>query len=148
MIGIEGDGEWIGLKGNDGGQGGTIDQISGNWQTSVRGRLGIAFDRILVYGTGGGAWMNVTYARPNFDSLTIDNTLSGWTAGAGIEYAFWNNLTARVEYRYARFDSEAFPFTTGTQRTLRDTTTNTWRVGLTYKFGGDMWGKGPVVVKY
>jgi outer membrane immunogenic protein len=104
VIGIEGDGEWIGLKGNDGGQGGTIDQISGNWQTSVRGRLGVAFDRILVYGTGGGAWMNVTYARPNFDSLTIDNTLSGWTAGAGIEYAFWNNLTARVEYRYARFD--------------------------------------------
>jgi len=79
---------------------------------------------------------------------TIDNTLSGWTAGAGIEYAFWNNLTPRVEYRYARFDSEAFPFTTGTQRTLRDTTTNTWRVGLTYKFGGDWWGKGPFAVKY
>ena len=79
---------------------------------------------------------------------TFSKTASGYVLGGGLEYAFWNNLTARVEYSYARFDSEAFPFTTGTQRTLRDTTTNTWRVGLTYKFGGDWWGKGPFAVKY
>ena len=35
-----------------------------------------------------------------------------------------------------RFGSEGFPFTTGTQRTLRETETNTVRAGISYKFGG------------
>ncbi|MGX9117301.1 outer membrane protein [Mesorhizobium sp. BHbsci] len=36
-------------------------------------------------------------------SDTLSDTETGWTAGAGAEYAFTDNLTARVEYRYADF---------------------------------------------
>jgi outer membrane immunogenic protein len=136
VLGIEGDGEWNGLRGNDGGLGGTIDTITGKWDASIRGRFGFAIDRVLFYGTAGAAWLNVDYSRPNFDPLVINNTLTGWTAGAGIEYAFAQNWTGRVEYRFARFGSEGFPFTTGTQRTLRETETNTVRAGISYKFGG------------
>ena len=65
-------------------------------QGSVRGRLGIAFDRLLLYGTGGVAItsFNTTY----FDTTgfftgvpgtntTISNTRAGFTSGGGIEYA-------------------------------------------------------------
>ena len=62
-------------------------------------------------------------------------------AACGIEHAFAGNWTARVEYRFARFDSEGFAFTTGSQRTLRDLEVNAVRVGLSYKLGG-MYG-GP-----
>jgi len=65
-------------------------------QGSVRGRLGIAFDRALLYGTGGVAItsFNTSY----FDTTgfftgvpgtnaTISNTRAGFTFGGGIEYA-------------------------------------------------------------
>jgi outer membrane immunogenic protein len=134
VIGIEGDAEWNGLSGNDGGRGGTIDTLKGKWDASIRGRFGFAVDRVLFYGTAGIAWLDVDYSRPNFDGLVIGKTLSGWTAGGGLEYAFAPNWTGRVEYRFVHFGSEGFPFTTGSQRTLRETETNTVRAGITYKF--------------
>jgi outer membrane immunogenic protein len=141
VLGIEGDIEWNGIRGDDGGRGGSIDKISGNWGASLRGRLGFAMGPTLFYATGGVAWLDVDYSRPDFDSQVISKTLTGWTVGGGIEHAFAGNWTARVEYRFARFDSEGFAFTTGTQRTSRDLEANAVRVGLSYKFGG-MYG-GP-----
>lgn len=142
VFGVEGDAEWTNLRGNDGGQGGTIDQINGRWDGSLRGRVGWASGPVLFYGTGGVEWLSLEYSRPNFDSLTITKTLTGWTAGGGVEYMFSPNWSVRAEYRYARFDSEGFPFTTGSQRTLRVLETDTIRAGVSYHFGG------PVVAKY
>jgi opacity protein-like surface antigen len=51
-----------------------------------------------------------------------------------MEFAFTQNWTARIEYRYARYGSEGFPFATGDQRTLRETDTSTVRGGVTFKF--------------
>ena len=81
-------------------------------QGSVRGRLGIAFDRVLLYGTGGVAItsFNTTY----FDTTgfftgvpgtntTISNTRAGFTFGGGIEYAVTDNWSVRAEYRYSNF---------------------------------------------
>lgn len=135
VFGVEGDGEWTGLSGDDGGRGGTIDRIEGNWQASLRGRAGIAVGQALIYATGGAAWLNVDYSRPDFNTEVINKTLGGWTVGAGLEYGFTPNWSARIEYRYAEFDSEGFPFTTGSQRTLRDTSVNTIRAGISYRFG-------------
>jgi len=74
----------------------------------VRLRLGYAFDNFLIYATGGVAFGNVD---TNFDCPSgcvdaatarykISGTRVGWTAGAGAEYAFTDNLSARLEYRY------------------------------------------------
>jgi outer membrane immunogenic protein len=134
VVGIEGDLEGTGLRGRDFGLGVTIDEIKGKWDASVRGRVGYAVDRLLVYGTGGAAWLDVNYSRPNLDSQAISKLLNGWTAGLGLEYGFTRNWTFRVEYRYARFGSQAFPFTTGSERTLRETEVSTIRGGATYKF--------------
>ena len=81
-------------------------------QGSVRGRLGIAFDRLLLYGTGGVAItsFNTTY----FDTTgfftgvpgtntTISNTRAGFTFGGGVEYAVTDNWSVQAEYRYSKF---------------------------------------------
>ena len=59
------------------------------WFGTVRGRLGLAFDRALLYGTGGFAYS--------------DNG-EGYTFGGGLEYAFTNNLTAKIEGLYVSLD--------------------------------------------
>src|SRR5215470_1628389 len=52
---------------------------------------------VLLYATAGGAFANV---QTNFNGTTTSHTQSGWTAGAGIEWAFADNWTAKVEYLY------------------------------------------------
>jgi outer membrane immunogenic protein len=86
--------------------------VSNDWQASVRGRLGFAWDRFLVYGTGGVAFANLEAtvalvpggAFPGFFG-TADDTLTGWTAGAGIEFGLWDNWSLGVEYRFTSFDA-------------------------------------------
>jgi outer membrane immunogenic protein len=60
-------------------------------------RAGYAADRVLFYGTAGGAFANV---QTTFNGVQTSHTQSGWTAGAGVEWAFADNWTARVEYLY------------------------------------------------
>ena len=68
------------------------------WLATVRGRAGYAWDRILFYGTGGAAFGNVQTVA---GALPYDSvTQTGWTAGAGVEWAFLPNWTAKVEYLY------------------------------------------------
>jgi outer membrane immunogenic protein len=57
----------------------------------VRARAGVAFDRALIYATGGFAFA---------DDAT------GWTVGGGLEYAFTNNLSAKVEGLYVNLDQD------------------------------------------
>jgi outer membrane immunogenic protein len=89
-------------------------------QGSVRGRLGIAFDSVLLYGTGGVAVTNFNTSYVDTTgfftgvpgtSATISNTRAGFTAGGGIEYAVTNNWSAQAEYRYSNFGHTTdYPF--------------------------------------
>jgi outer membrane immunogenic protein len=84
------------------------------WLGTVRGRLGVAADRFFIYGTGGLAVGEVQNSAA-VDSVTTVNgvfagagsmaggeteTQTGWTVGAGAEYAITNNLTGKLEYLY------------------------------------------------
>ena len=114
VFGIEGDGGWTNLRGNSGSTCGGIAavvpppvscQTQSDWLGTVRGRVGYAFDRILVYGTAGAAFGNVqTGLNPpsTFDSTTE----AGWTAGVGVELAFAPNWTAKVEYLFVDLPNE------------------------------------------
>jgi outer membrane immunogenic protein len=73
---------------------------SNNYFGTVRARLGFAVDRALLYVTGGLAYGDV---GGNF--FGSSNTKAGWTVGAGVEYAFTNNWTARVEGLWVNIDS-------------------------------------------
>jgi outer membrane immunogenic protein len=68
------------------------------WNSTLRARLGYAADRILFYGTGGGAAGNISAGISGGSLQSV--TRFGWTAGAGLEAAFTHNLTARVEYLF------------------------------------------------
>jgi outer membrane immunogenic protein len=72
-------------------------QTGNNWLATARGRAGYAADRVLFFATAGGAFANV---QTNFNGTTTSHTQSGWTAGAGVEWAFADNWTAKVEYLY------------------------------------------------
>jgi outer membrane immunogenic protein len=105
VFGVEADGDWSDIKGNtsagDCGAANTC-QTSNDWLATLRGRLGYAFDRVLVYGTAGGAAGDVkaTFAGPGFAGASTDTTEFGWTAGAGVEVGITENITAKVEYLY------------------------------------------------
>jgi outer membrane immunogenic protein len=118
VAGVEGDFDWFANNNNSGGVTafGTTLQGSNNgrWLTTLTGRVGYAVDHVLFYGKGGGAWVGsnnftvTNVATGNSVSVSNNNTNTGWTAGAGLEWAFTNNWTARVEYDYVGLSSASF----------------------------------------
>jgi len=127
------------------------NEVASTWLATIRGRLGFAWDRLLLYGTGGVAFTDVRYTQTVTTSLLITGatvvnvvteTKSGVTVGGGAEYALWNNLTLRAEYLYAQFTgvsgTSVLQFqnfsnpVAGSTGNLHD---HIVRVGLNYKFG-------------
>jgi outer membrane immunogenic protein len=105
---------------------------------SLRGRLGVAFDRLFVFGTAGWAWGNfsTTYTFQGRTFFTNDHRASdGWSVGAGLEYAFTNNFLGRIEYRHTDLGEAGFLARSinaaeqGNHVKLDDI-----RLGLAYKF--------------
>ena len=88
-----------------------------HWYATVTGKLGFAINDLLLYAKGGGAWEHVDYTQITLNpaggfvaqQLLTDNR-SGWTAGAGIEYALNENLSAKFEYDYLGFGTKNYNF--------------------------------------
>jgi outer membrane immunogenic protein len=86
-----------------------------HWQASLRGRLSYAWDRYLIYVTGGVAWTRVTVGA-NFvpfagapGTFGSDSAvLTGGTVGGGLEYALWSNVSLGIEGRYTWYGSHDF----------------------------------------
>ena len=142
VYGIEGDFDWSGVKGsNDCGVGVTCE-TSNTWLATFRGRVGYAFDRWLPYITAGGAYGNVkaTASVPLAGlSASSSSDQLGWTAGAGVEYAFLGNWSAKLEYLYVdlgSFDAGAAPVVN--KVSFKE---NILRAGLNYKFSGPIFSR-------
>ena len=97
-----------------------------DWVGTVRGRIGFAFDRFVVFGTGGFAWTN---AEVDGGRVTDSNFHGGWTVGGGIEAAITGNISAKAEYLYMDFSDELYA-NVGTI----DPELHTFRIGVNYKF--------------
>ena len=124
VVGAEGDILFSGVDGEDAGV--EFDQgLNG----SLRARAGIALDRFLIYGTGGAALTNLELSNA---AGSDDQTLWGWTAGAGAEALVTDNITARVEYRYTDYQDETF--TLGGADVDSDLTSHSVRAGVGVKF--------------
>ena len=96
VVGLEGDIQYADFGGDDrfdfDGDGILDDDFNtSDWFGTVRARAGVAFDRALIYATGGFAF--------------ADNA-TGWTVGGGLEYAFTNNLSAKIEGLYVNLDQD------------------------------------------
>jgi opacity protein-like surface antigen len=120
VVGAESEWLWSGIKGarrfvqdNDGSPE-TVDLASKvSWLSLNSLRVGfVPADRWLVYGKGGVAFAKETH---DYNSLTVTgagtiNSITsgsalhtGWLGGAGVEYAFLGNWSAKLEYNYIHF---------------------------------------------
>jgi outer membrane immunogenic protein len=104
-----------------------IFKFSNPWFGTVRGRGGIAFDNILLYGTAG-----LAYGRGRIDvgSLSEVNTHLGWTIGAGVEYGLSRDWSIKAEFLRIDLSSEPFVLT-GLTHGL---SSNVFRIGVNYHF--------------
>jgi outer membrane immunogenic protein len=125
---------------------------------SVTARLGITGwgNQALLYVKGGGAWARNTYDFRSADRAALrgiyDVDLSGWTVGAGVEWAFAPSWSAFVEYDHYDFGNKT---TTLVQRSfggafsedyqVKAPTIDTIKFGINYRFN---YMSGPVVANY
>jgi outer membrane immunogenic protein len=123
----------------------TADQIG-----SVTGRLGYTWGPALLYAKGGYAWrdgnnLGVTVGGVPAAFATSGNSKDGYTVGAGLEYLFAPNWSAKAEYQYYNFGNTTV--TAGPADTLGARFRNdehSVKVGVNYRFG---WG-GPSPSRY
>ena len=131
----------------------TFRQTNERWVSTLRGRLGWAVDKWLLYVTGGAAWVRIESFTSNIEepillSFAQTDTRTGWTIGAGIEYAVGLGWSARAQYLFVEIPSFT-TFTPGVGNgTLASEEGSPWNnlnngpihnhlleFGLTYKFG-------------
>lgn len=125
------------------------DTVSDRWIATYRARFGYAFDRLLVYVTGGGAAANWSITHAYADNLgtgatsvQLTQTRYGFSAGGGLEYAIGASWSVRAEFLFASFGS--VPSTLSFQTTPTKGATISYgdsltesiaRAGINYKFG-------------
>ena len=152
VFGLEADASWTDLKGS-----GSFTTIAGDtkwaienqldWFGTVRGRMGVAVDNFLLYGTAG-----VAFGQTSADEVVTTDIVTargsaeedhiGWTAGAGAEWMFAQNWSLKTEYLYTdlgsadyRFRGTTFVDTPHTTDSFpSDITFHSVRVGVNYRF--------------
>ncbi|QQM29163.1 porin family protein [Martelella lutilitoris] len=103
-----------------------------NWGGSLRGRIGYSLGNALIYGTAGAAVANFYLGT---GSKRPHEVIYGYTVGAGVDYAFTENVFARLEYRYTGYPSADFSRYFGKGNTAdQETSSNTVTAGLGVKF--------------
>jgi outer membrane immunogenic protein len=151
VTGIEAQYSW--LPSNNNGvlfPAGTLVTSNTDQLGSVTGRIGYTWGPALVYAKGGYAWRNnsnlgVSVVGVPAAFTATGNNRDGYTVGAGLEYMFAPNWSAKAEYQYYNFGSTTI--TSGPADVVgvrgRDDE-HTVKVGVNYRFG---WG-GPSASRY
>jgi len=101
--------------------GGVRHSYETNYLATVGPRLGYAWNRFLMYATGGLAIGDLKFSQRIVEPQSVfveqgstDDTQVGWTAGGGLEYCITEHWSARVEYRYTDLGCTDFS-TSGTE---------------------------------
>jgi outer membrane immunogenic protein len=116
---------------------------------TATGRLGYTFGRLsqgMVYAKGGTAWAHDKYQFSGQTIVTPFNfsaseTRVGWTVGAGVEWAMWENWSVKLEYDYLDFGNRAVTFndpvlgaaTIGISQRISEV-----KLGVNYRFGSPL----------
>ena len=169
VVGLQGEYNFAGIRGNETGFPLSYETTAIREFGSVDGRLGLAFDRLLIYGIGGFAYADIRnqilcspaqcggFPTSPLGPVTRDFAANryGFDVGGGLEYNIWGNWTARAEYRFYRWNSLTFvdsgfgafnnPFNIAVPNHRDGEYLHTGRIGLTYKFS---WPLAPVVARY
>jgi outer membrane immunogenic protein len=167
VFGLEGEGYWSGLKTTGGADfsalGEGVDRftavVKNRDDFSIAARVGLAFDRTLIYGKAGWVWGNFTFSlvdqccgtNPIPFVTTGSKTLDGLLLGAGIEHAFTQNWTVKLEYNFLDFGTKGVTFvqclvTCNLPVTVSEhASKQIFKVGFNYLFPV---GGAPAVAKY
>jgi outer membrane immunogenic protein len=156
VLGVEGDLSWSGKRGSGNDlppyNVTTVNQTNEKWLNTDRVRVGYAANGWLVYATAGAAVASVAYSITGAGiiggTVTETHTRTGWTAGAGVEWAFSGSWSVKAEYLFVDFGGVPYfnfngliPVLPGAGAVanrnggvfLND---NIVRVGINYRFGG------------
>lgn len=100
------------------------------WLAAATGRFGYAANTLLIYAKGGVAWMHAEYTQDTlsaaggggagivFATQSLNNTRTGFVAGAGLEYGMTENFSAKLEYDFYDFGSANYTFNVADPNTL------------------------------
>jgi outer membrane immunogenic protein len=161
VVGVEAEGGYMRLRGS------VIDPYSvallhgsdttdstriGDWYASVAGRVGYAWDRVLVYGKGGVGFANINSTvidacntgacGPGLLTATHSSNQAFWVAGGGVEYAFSPSWSLKGEYLFLGIDKTYAVCGPGAATAVGSTFCSshniegihTFKVGLNYRF--------------
>jgi outer membrane immunogenic protein len=149
VIGIEGQYSWLSNNNSATFANGLVYNNNQRGLGSVTGRLGYTWGPAMLYAKGGYAYSNynesLTFGGVPQPFALNSSHHDGYTVGAGLEYMFAQNWSAKVEYQYYNFGSTSFVTPVGLVPfgSTRDDE-HTVKAGINYRFN---WG-GPVVAKY
>lgn len=100
---------------------------------ALRARLGYSVDRALIYATGGLAIADIEYKATDLSGTAKkSSTETGYTVGAGVEYAVTDNVLLRTEYAFSDYGDKNV--STNLANYKFETKTHTLKVGVGYKF--------------
>jgi outer membrane immunogenic protein len=140
VAGIEADGAWADINNSVTqffpGVGAITASAKIDALATIRGRFGFAIDQVLLYGTAGLALADTKLGAiaPGV-ALSDSQTLTGWTAGAGIEWMFLPHWSVKGEYLFRSFGGETF-FASQLPPGIQTGTLNinSGQVGINYHF--------------
>ncbi len=114
-----------------------------DWMATLRGRVGYAFDNLLIYASGGLSMLNERQMRDQYRSDSADrwspygnqtnpffvesaqSNRTGWSLGAGAEWAITNNWSLSADYSFSRYAAKDFRFNNARAGVSRDYTSTT-----------------------
>jgi outer membrane immunogenic protein len=131
VFGLEGDLSWADITGST-----STNCLTSCFTTmrsfdTARGRFGVAFDNWLPYITAGAAIADIHAGQSG--SISGSNTRVGPTVGAGLEWMFAQHWSAKAEYLYSTFDTQA-TYSGATSVNVSERNVNLVRVGVDYHF--------------
>jgi outer membrane immunogenic protein len=140
VVGLEADWDWANVNGGStvlGAATMTVKDLG-----TLRGRVGYAWDRWLVYATGGWAWSDrVTVFCPGCTAAfnTESHSLNGYAVGGGVEYGITQNISMKAEYIYAHLNTATYFVPAGCPGPCDiGANVHTFRLGANWRF----WGMG------
>ena len=106
----------------------------------IGSRIGYSIDRALIYLKGGAVFTSTqaTYTDTNYNITTVNNTTTGYAAGAGVEYALpfeaTKNMSVKAEYLYFGIENNLATSFNGFNSNTNISGIHTSKIGLNYKF--------------
>jgi outer membrane immunogenic protein len=165
VIGIEGTWNWTNIAGfqvtpataaGAGTSEGSTDAL--RWYATATGRIGYAFNDVLLYAKGGGAFMRIDYGQEVINTgvtsaMPLPDYRVGFTVGGGVEWGITEQLSLKAEYDFLDFGTKTYnfdnlsigptaigPFPVNIRSYL-----HVFTLGFNYRFN---WGGGAVVARY